>query len=46
MVHLRSLYMKAAEKRKMKKAREAKYTPEAKYTVLTYDFVPSTIKSE
>ena len=33
MVHLRSLYMKAIEKRKAKKDGEAKYTIEAKYTV-------------
>ena len=36
MVHLRSLYMKAVEKRKAKNAGEAKYTQEAKYTVYGY----------
>ena len=36
MIHFRSLYMKAVEKRKAKKAGEAKYTLEAKYTVYGY----------
>ena len=36
MVHIRSLYMKSVEKRKMKKVGETKYTLEVKYTVYGY----------
>ena len=37
MVYLQSLYKKVVEKRKAKKVGEAKYTPEAKYTIHGYE---------